>query len=43
MQHDQSAKPMNKVIDLSLLGKVTIAAQIDTTYKLSFAKVTRSR
>lgn len=38
MKHEQSAKHMNNMIDLSLLGKVNIAAQIDTAYKLSVAK-----
>lgn len=38
VKHEQSAKHMNNMINLSLLGKVNIAAQIDTAYKLSVAK-----
>lgn len=38
MKHEQSAKHMNDMIELSLLGKMNIAAQIDTACKLSVAK-----
>ena len=37
-KHEQSAKHINSVIDLSMLGKADIAAQIDSGYKLSIAK-----
>ncbi|XP_069936675.1 zinc finger MYM-type protein 1-like [Cherax quadricarinatus] len=38
MKHEQSSKHINNVIDLSMLGKVNIAAQIDSAYKISIAK-----
>ena len=38
MKHEQSAKHMNNVIDLSVLGRVNIAIQIDSAHKLSIAK-----
>lgn len=37
-KHEQSAKHMNNMIDLSLLGRVNIAEQLDTAYKLSIAR-----
>ncbi|XP_045595761.2 zinc finger MYM-type protein 1-like [Procambarus clarkii] len=38
MKHEQSAKHMNSVIDLLMLGKVNSVAQIDSAYMLSVAK-----
>ena len=38
MKHEQSAKRMNNVIDLSVLGRDNIATQIDSAHKLSIAK-----
>ena len=40
VKHEQSAKHLNDVIGLSFLGKVNIAVQADTAYKLSVAKHT---
>ncbi|XP_042242452.1 zinc finger MYM-type protein 1-like [Homarus americanus] len=37
-KHEQCAQHMNNMIDLTLLGKVNIAAQIDTANKLSVAE-----
>jgi len=37
-KHENSTKHLNNVVDLSLLGKVNIAHQLDSAYKLSVAR-----
>ena len=38
LKHEKSSKHICNVVDLSLLGKVNIAAEIDSGYKLAIEK-----